>query len=463
MSGRVFQRSWFYRILLMLLMLSMVAVSCSAPPATDEAAEPAQEAETVEEEEAVAPAEEDVTASDEPVELTITTWTSDETQLGIFNEIAEEYKIDHPNVSVSFTSIPFGDYVSKVTIQLAGSDPPDAGWIVDSTAPTFINAGVLVDLGPTLESFPGYDLTDFADGPMKLWTRDDAVYGVPFSTSPYIIYYNRDLFAEAGMDTPDVLLANGEWTWDALREASKAISDATASTVYGFQSFGGDIFGSRLWQTMGPLMKAFGGQAWNDEGTQCTINSPEAVAAFEFMHAMTFEDGSAVPPGEIGDFFAGNAGMTIAMIGRTSLLADAAFEWDVISLPSGPAGYNPIVGQAAFVVFKTGQHSDVAADFIAFMTTSENVEKYSLYFPPARRSIIYSEDFLHSNSLVTPESMELAIANSIESGTVEVVHPEYPKIDLAAHGEIDKIWQPDADIQVILDAACDAIQPFMLP
>lgn len=453
MSVQSLQKSWSFRIVL-LIILCMVFSSCTA------ATQAAQQTQAPAEEATDAPTAAPTPA--EPVNLTLTLWTSDPTQLATFNEIADEYKKDHPNVSVIFQSIPFADYVTKLTVQLAGSNPPDAGWIVDSTAPTFINAGAMVDLRATLETYADYDLADFAAGPMKLWEKGNAIYGVPFSTSPYIIYYNRDLFQIAGIDTPDKLLQQGKWTWDSLRAASKAIKDASAPTVYGFESYGGAIYGARLWNTMGPVMKAFGGQAWNDAGTQCTINSPEAVAAFQFIHDMIFVDGSAVPPGEIGDFFAGNAGMILAQLSSTANLKSATFKWDIAPLPSGPAGYKPTAGQAAFVVFNSSKNATTAADFIAFMTNKVNVVKLATYYPPARISVINSTEFLSSNPLISPESMKTAIASSIESGTVEVVHPEFPKIDIAAHEQIDQIWSPGADIKAALDKTCTAIQPFML-
>ena len=445
MSVKSFQKPWYLRIVL-LIILCMVVSSCTTPT------QPVQQTKEL----VVAPTEQ------KPVNLTITQWSSDPTQLALFNSMAQDYKKDHPNVSVTFQPITFADYVSKLTVQLAGSNPPDAGWIVDSTAPVFIAAGVMVDLRPTLEKYANYDLADFASGPMKLWEKGNAIYGVPFSTSPYLIYYNRDLFQKAGIDTPDKLLQQGKWTWDALRAASKAIKAATPSTVYGFESYGGGIYGARLWNTMGPLMKAFGGQAWNDAGTQCTINSPEAVAAFQFIHDMTFKDGSAVPPGEIVDFFSGNAGMILSQLSSSANLKNATFKWDIAPLPSGPAGYKPVSGQAAFVVFNASKNVAVAADFIAFLTNKINVAKLATYYPPARKSVMNMKEFLSSNPLISPESMKLAVANSIETGTVEVVHPEYLKIDIAAHGEIDKIWKPGADIKAALDNTCKAIQPFML-
>jgi len=400
---------------------------------------------------------------DEQVNLRITTWSSNEAHLNMLNGFADEYKKDHPNVSVTYEPIPFGDYVSKLTVSLAGSDPPDAGWIVDSTAPTFIDAGVMIDLKPYLEKFEGYDLNDYGEGPMKLWTDGEAIYGVPFSTSPYIIFYNKDLFAQAGIDTPDVLMEKGEWTWDALRTAAKAITESTDDNIYGFESYDGQIYGVRLWNTMGSVMKSFGGYAWNEAGTACTINSPEAVAAFQFIHDMTFVDGSHVPPGEVGDFFTGNSGMTLAQLSRTAKLSDASFAWDIAPLPAGPAGDQRTTGQAAFVVFNSSKHVDVAADFVAFLTTKQNVATMAQFFPPARNSVLESQEFLNSNPLVAPESMAAAVGSSIPAGTVEVVHVNFPKIDLAARAEIDKMWVPDADVQAVMDAVCEAINPLMNP
>lgn len=400
---------------------------------------------------------------DEQVNLRITTWSSNEAHVNMLNVFADEYKKDHPNVSVTYEPIPFGDYVSKVTVSLAGSDPPDAGWIVDSTAPTFTDAGVMIDLKPYLEKYEGFDLEDFGAGPMKLWTDGEAIYGVPFSTSPYIIFYNKDLFAQAGIDTPDVLMEKGAWTWDALREAAKAIAESTPDNVYGFESYDGQIYGVRLWNTMGSVMKSFGGFAWNEAGAECTINSPEAVAAFQFIHDMTFQDGSHVPPGEVGDFFTGNSGMTLAQLSRTAKLGDASFAWDIAPLPAGPAGDQRTIGQAAFVVFNASKNAEVAADFVAFLTTKMNVTTMAQFFPPARNSVLESEAFLTSNPLVSPESMAAAVGSSIPIGTVEVVHVNFPKIDLAARAEIDKLWAPDADVQAVMDAVCEAINPLMNP
>lgn len=397
---------------------------------------------------------------DKEISLRITMWSSNESHLKMFNAMAEEYRKTHPNVKVAFEPIPFGDYISKLTIQLAGSNPPDAGWIVDQAAPSFIDAGVLNNLKPVLAANKEFDLNDFSAGPMSLWVKGDAIFGVPFSTSPYLIFYNKDLFAKAGVDTPDRLIAQGKWNMESFRSAAKAIAQAAGKGVYGFESYDGQVYGVRLWNTMGMFLNSFGGKFWNDAGTECTVNKPPAVAAFQFVHDMTFKDKSHVPPGEIGDFFTGLAGMCLAQISRTAKLKDAPFKWDIAPIPVGPAGDKQSTGQAAFAAFKSGRNPGAAADLIASLTNKSNVLTMAQYFPPARNSVLASKEFLSSNPLLSAASMAL-VGHCISLGTVEAVHVNFPKIDIAIHGELDKVWKADADVQAVLNATYKVLQPLM--
>jgi multiple sugar transport system substrate-binding protein len=397
-------------------------------------------------------------AQDGRVDLRFTMWSGNAEHLALFNGMAEEYKVDHPNVNIEFVTIPFGDYVSTLTLQLAGSDPPDGGWVVDNVAPTFIEAGVLTDLRPTLEAYPEYNLADIPEAAFQLWARGDKIYGVPFSTSPFVIFYNKTLFEESGLQTPTELYSNGEWTWEALATAAQTIAEAT--DAYGLESYDGLGYAERVWNTLIPFIRAFGGDAWDREGN-CLLNSPESIAGVQFYHDMIFEAKSAVPPGEIGDFFSGQSAMTITQLSRTAKLTDAAFEWDVVPLPTGPAGNAQIIGQAAFVVFNASPNRDVAQDFVAFMTLEKNVAKMAPYFPPAREAVLNSEAFLSSNALVSPESMKAAVVDSVRVGSALPDHPEFPRIDLAARAEFDRLWNPDADVAAVMNDVCEAISPFL--
>lgn len=397
-------------------------------------------------------------AQDE-VSLRFTVWTGSDAHLSMLNGIAEAYQADHPNVSVTFDTIPFADYQTKVAVQLSGNNPPDAGWMPESLAVPFLDAGALADLGPRLMGDEEYNFADLSEAALSLYLDSDSVYGIPFSTSPELIYFNIDLFEAAGLETPDVLQENGEWTWEALRDAAKTIQEATG--VYGFQTTGQSIYGVHLWHNLAPLTRAFGGDIMNAEGTECLLNTPESIEAIQFYWDMVFEDGAAVPPGTDADFNSGGSAMVIGFLSQSGRLADADFEWGIARMPDGPAGQVPVIGQSSIVVFQNSNHLEETIDFVAFMTNAENVTTMAQFFPPIRESVLASGEFAAANPLVDPAALETSVAPSILNGNLLPTHVNFPKIDLAGRAVFDELWTPAGDVAMTVNAACEAIAPHL--
>lgn len=390
-------------------------------------------------------------------ELRFTVWTGSEAHLKMLGEIADSFTATHPDVTVRYDTIPFGDYVQKITLQMAGGNSPDLGWLLENSAPAFVDAGALADVSETLKSTNGYDYGDFSQSAMGLWETDGAIYGIPFSTSPFLVYFNKSLYESAGLETPDARVNDGTWTWEQLKSDAKALRDAS-SGVWGFETVDGQGYGSRVWHTLVPIIRAYGGAAW--DGDTCKLDSPETVKAVQLFHDMVYADGSTVPPGEQGDFFSGKAALTVTQISRVSKLSDATFDWGIAPLPAGPAGSGATVGQAAVVAFAQGKHKELAAEFLAHMTSKENVAKMAAFFPPARKSVLEADRFLTSNAAVTPEKM-VFVAQGIKNGSVLPSHKRFPQIEAAARSNFDALWSKNADIAAIMKKLCGSIQPLL--
>lgn len=386
-------------------------------------------------------------------ELRFTVWTGNDAHLSMLNGIADSFTATRPGVTVNYETIPAGDYIQKLTFQLAGGNPPDLGWMFENSIPTFVAADAVLDLGPALNSAEGYDLADFSEPAMGLWADGDAVWGVPFSTSPFMIYFNKDMFDAAGLEDPLTLASKGEWDMDAFRAAAKALAEA--NDAYGFEFKDGQGYDSRIMHAIMPPIRAYGGYAWRDG--ECGFNKPEAVAALTQLHEMVFLDGSIVPPGEQGDFFSGGSAMTINQISRASKMPEAGFNWGIAPLPIGPAGEAPIIGQAGLVVFAQSPNPELAQAFIAHMTNAENVAVMAQFFPPARASVLESEAFVNANALIPAEQM-VNVSDAIKGGRVLPSHENAPQIDAALKPRFDAFWRADADIPAALDAVCAAIQ-----
>jgi len=393
------------------------------------------------------------------INLRYTLWiAADSPQLALFNEMGAEYTALNPNVTVTFEPIPFVDYQSDVTLQLAGNNPPDMGWIVEGAARSWVESGILADLGPALKGSDEYNFADFSESSLGLWTEGEAVYGIPFSTSPFIVLYNSDLFAAAGIPTPAELIAEDNWTWETFASSAKAIVDAT--DAYGVQSVDAALYTGNFWATLIPILRGFGGDAWTDDNV-CAFNTPESVAALQYIHTMIFTDESMVPPGTEVDFYAGGAAMTLGQLSRVNRLADASFEWSIAPLPKGANGDQPVVGQAAMVVFNNGSNRETAIDFLAFLTKEENVARLAAFFPPARQSVLASDVIIESNPLIPADLMQTVVVDQIQNGRVLPSSAQFPRIELVTRPLLDELWVADADVQLIADSICDSITPLL--
>jgi multiple sugar transport system substrate-binding protein len=176
---------------------------------------------------------------------------------------------------------------------------------------------------------------------------------------------------------------------------------------------------------------------------------------------MIFADQSMVPPGTEVDFYAGGAGMTLGQLSRVNRLAEASFEWSIAPLPEGAGGYQPVVGQAAMVVFNNSRNREVAIDFVKFLTTEENVARLAQFFPPARDSVLDSEAVVAANPLVPVDLMESAVIGAIRQGRVLPSSAEFPRVELMVRPLLDELWVEGADVQAVADTICDTISPLL--
>lgn len=393
----------------------------------------------------------------EPVELRMTVWTADESHLALFQEIGDAYAAENPDLvsGVTFETIPFEDYTTTLTTQLAGGNAPDLAWVLESYAPEFVSSGALADVRPVLESTDGYDLDDLLPSTLELWQDGDGLYAYPFSNSPFAMFVNTDQISAAGQDNPADLVASGGWTFDAARDIAAATAEDS-----GKQGLVVRDFDYQLWENLSTVWDGWGAAPWSEDGTQCTFTAPEMVDAMGWIHDAAFDDGALPGPGTTADFFAGDAAMTITQISRASAL-DGSFEWDLLPLPAGPAGQQNVIGQAGIGVFAQGEHPDVAADFLAYFTDPANAEKLATYFPPPRASLLDAATLSAANPLLSEDQLQAVVVDGIEGAVTKPVHRNFAKLSETVRAELDALWTEDADVAAVLGETCAVIQPLL--
>ncbi|MBN1412044.1 MAG: sugar ABC transporter substrate-binding protein [Spirochaetales bacterium] len=390
-----------------------------------------------------------------PMNLTFTIWTGNRDQIALLQSFIDEFNAKSgAEVTVDFQTIPFSEYTTKLVLQLQGVNPPDLGWILETTAPGFIDAHTLVDLTDALKD---YDPGDFIAPAMQLWQREGRTYAIPFSTSPFFVFYNRDLFRKAGIPAPDALLEKDTWTWAAFRESALKVKKATG--VYGFQGTDGQMYDARIWHTLVPVIRSYGGDVW--KGKSVLIDAEPSVKAITLIHEMLTVDHSIVPPGSLSDFFTGAAAMTFGQLSRVSKLASVDWVWGIVPMPKGPAGYCPVIGQAAIGAFSRGKHKEVAAKLVAYMTSSHCVARMAGIWPPARLSVLNDKAFFNSNAFLSADIMKTTVAESIRKGCIMPAHSLFPQIELETRPLFDRLWRPDADVKALLKQIAQIMRKYI--
>jgi multiple sugar transport system substrate-binding protein len=383
-----------------------------------------------------------------PVDLRMTIWSANAKHTALFDQIATAYKKDHPEVGkITFESIPFDSYTTALTTQIGGGNVPDLAWILESTAPDFVSSGALVPIDKDPDLLPSTTAT---------WEHDGKLYAYPFSTSPLGVFVNTDLVTAAGRKTPAEEIAAGNWTWD------EAV--ATGSAVQARTGKGGIVVGDfdfKSWDALNSIWSGWGARPWSEDGKTCQFDQPAMVDAMTAIHKMVFTDKAMPGPGVTKDFFAGDSSMLITQISRAALLDKAKFKWDLVPLPTGPAGPYAVIGQAGIGVLKRGKHVDAAKAFLAYFTNQENSAKLAQFFPPARKSQLTTATLAKANPLLKPAQLQSVVIDGVQRGDIKTSHTGYAELQQTVRAALDPLWKPDADVKTVLSGVCSKINPLL--
>ncbi len=203
-------------------------------------------------------------------------WSTDDNpfrreQLDPFNRLYPRYHLDiDPN----------NPEVEKVIVQSAAGVGPDVFDCWSGFALTaFVKADIAWDITDELkkmhidvekETWPAVQPTCVYDG---------RVYGFPENAAANGLWFHKDLLREAGVEIP-----RGPWTWEQAVPLLKKLvkKDATGRTIrYGLVLDWDNNYRQFILQ--------WGGHMYTPDGTRCTLDSPQCIAAIEFMQSLVQE------------------------------------------------------------------------------------------------------------------------------------------------------------------------------
>ncbi|MBL8959091.1 MAG: sugar ABC transporter substrate-binding protein [Gemmatimonadetes bacterium] len=200
------------------------------------------------------------------------------------------FEAAHPGVRVENEPVANqAEYREKVITSIASGAPPDVFLLDNIDVPAFVEASVLLDLRPFAPRV-GVSLDDYYPNVLEIFSRGSAVYAFPKGFSPVVYYYNRALFEAAGIPEP-----TDGWTWEEFIAAARALTRDTDGDGVTDQWGTAVMRPFYAWQA---IVWSGGGDILATDGQRASgaLDSPETIAALEFLTSLVLTHGVAPRP-----------------------------------------------------------------------------------------------------------------------------------------------------------------------
>ncbi|PZG23777.1 sugar ABC transporter substrate-binding protein [Micromonospora craterilacus] len=298
---------------------------------------------------------------DDGSELTLWTRAPLEKQAKL---LVDAYNASHEN-TVKLTVVPNDDYVAKVGAAAGSSGLPDLFAADIVYVPNWVSQGLFQDLSSNINGLSFKDTIN--KGHLSAGTVDGKPHVLPFVLDLSMLFWNKDLFREAGLD-PEKAPANLE----EYAAAAKAVQALKKDGVYGTAA--GLNCGGCLVFTWFPSIWASGGQVMSPDGTESKLADETAQKVYSTW-ADLWKSGAVLPSsaGETGPTW--TAGFTEGKVGLmfypATLLSSTPFDVGVAGIPGPTGGASTFVGGDGIGVSKDSKKAAQAWNFLSWMMSED--------------------------------------------------------------------------------------------
>ncbi len=327
---------------------ALLLAACSGGPSTadDATSEPAGSTE---------PATSDAAEPAEPVTITYSNFISNDGNEENLATIVDAFEAENPGITVEVTTMPYADYFTALQTDVVAGTTADVFDIEYATYASLANAGVLAPL-------EGVDGSTYQTSLIEAYQTDGTQYALPSSFSTVVLFYNKDLFDAKGIAYP-----TADWTWADEKAAAEQLTDTAAGVWGDYQPISYNEFYKAVAQA--------GGQFLSDDGTAAAFNTPEGLAAAQWLVGKsgtvmpTAEQGAGTPDFDSGLFADGKLAMWHTGIWLFGLAADSGIGWDVAVEPGDAHPASALFSNAVAVSANT-KNAEAAQKWAEFLTAS---------------------------------------------------------------------------------------------
>lgn len=313
-----------------------------------------------------------------------------------YKNIYAQWTEAYPNITIQEETVPYGDLVTKIQTYVAAGDPPDVMMGKGDFVQAYVFNNIALNLSEYLAEEFINDLTVAAKAQLIV---NGKLYAWPQESSQIMVYFNKDLWQQAGVETPPETSNLDEgWTWQQFEEAWKQISAALnenpdepniyplAASTYGNGGPGSNYFYEGIYiRSMGDpeasqdssLYKTFAGVSSDGLIASSYVNTPEAIEGMRFYQGIFQQKltSSVAVPRQFED---GKAAMGFGPYSFSRRYRDPnqadwylKFNWGTTPVPRGRISFNHISGDSPFISASSKYPAETVA-FMAFLNNDTN-------------------------------------------------------------------------------------------
>lgn len=356
-------------------------------------------------------------------------------------EMVAAFEEINPDIKVNVELAPFDDYFTRLQTRIAGNEAPDVFELNYENFIQYASRGTLADLTEFIEKDDDFDPSQLNEQAFKAYQYDGKQYGMVESFSNVVMYYNKDLFDEAGLDYP-----TADWTWEDELEAAKKLTDPDKN-----------IWGMYAPVTMNEFYKIAaqnGGTIFDEEGN-VTINTPENLETLEYMVDKVVTHEVSPSPADLsgqsdGDLYQnGQIAMLHTGIWMFEAFKEAPFEWDIQLEPGNKQKAHHFFANG-LAVSADSEHKEAAYKFASFMSASDEAAKIrisSSWELPA----ITDENILSPYLEQAPPENRSVVFEALDSLVLPPASEEWSRISDITDQEFEKALLGDKTPQEVLE------------
>lgn len=377
----------------------------------------------------------------------------DPAELAAYQILVNAFTQSHTDIQVDLVQIPGqADYRKRLAADLIAGTPADVVLINYRRYAAFANLGALEPLGKYLEKSKLMKEADFYPEAIKPFYWNGELMCIPQNISSLVVYYNKELFDQAGIAYP----AKG-WTWEDFLAAAQALTKDLDSDGITDQ-FGVGMEASLI--RLAPFIWQAGGEVVDDESNPSTLvlELPEDIRAAEFF--VSLQTVHHVVPDAVQEaaedsesrFINGRLAMFFnSRRGVPTYRESAAFDWDVAALPRGDLEAG-ILHADAYCLPAASKNKEAAWAFIEFANSAEGqtIIARTGRTVPSLISVANSSAFLDPD--LKPASSRVFL-DVLPSMRALPVHPNWAEVEEIASEELELAFYGEASVSEALQRA----------